>query len=68
MVLLKLTDYKKSVTNNIKYKLKTEHTFYDLSISISSVITSYARIYMAKNKLAILNKRLKFFKINVHIY
>ena len=61
-------DYRKSVVNNIKSKLETEHTFSDVSISIVSAITSYARIYMAKKKLAILNKVGKLFKINIFFY
>ncbi len=49
-------DYKNTVFNNLKNREESEHTFSDVSIAIASAITSYARIFISKIKLDILNK------------
>ena len=57
-------DFNKTLYNDIKYNLKSgfsEERFHDVSIAISSAVTSYARIYMSKIKLDILNKGGKIY-------
>lgn len=50
-------DYAKAVVDKLKNKKSrmSETTFRDVSIAISSAVNSYARIYMSKIKLDILN-------------
>ena len=49
-------DYKNTVLNSLKNKEESEHTFSDVSIAIAASITSYARIFINKVKLEVLNK------------
>ena len=52
-------DFHKTYNNNIKYNKKeafSEQRLHDVSIAISSAVTSYSRIYMSKIKLEILKK------------
>ena len=54
-------DYKNTVINNIKMSQETEDTFKDVSIALASAVTSYARIFMAKVKLEVLNRGGKLY-------
>ena len=49
-------DYKDIVIQNIKNNNEREETFKDVSIVISSAVTSYARIFISKTKLDILKR------------
>jgi hypothetical protein len=52
-------DYKEALNNYIKYKNKdsfNQENLHDVSVAISSAVTSYSRIYMNQIKLNILNK------------
>lgn len=49
-------DYK-NVINDVKSsKIFNEENYHDVSVAISSAVTSYSRIYMSKVKMSILNK------------
>lgn len=47
-------EYKNTVVKNLKANQETEHTFDDVSISLASAVTGYARIFIANNKLDVL--------------
>jgi len=49
-------DYEKVIRQDYKWGMESSNDFTDVSIVISAMITSYARIYMNKIKLDILNK------------
>ena len=49
-------DYKNTVLNSLKNKEESEQTFSDVSIAIAASVTSYARIFINKVKLDVLNK------------
>ena len=48
-------DYKSTLQNNLKNNKESEHSFLDVSIAIASAVTSYARIFITKTKLDIIN-------------
>ena len=49
-------DYKNTLHNNLKNNEESEHSFLDVSIAIASAVNSYARIFITKTKLDIINK------------
>lgn len=57
-------DFNKTFNNDMKYNKKegfSEERLHDVSIAISSAVTSYSRIYMSKLKLEILKKGSIFY-------
>lgn len=50
-------DYKNSILIKIKNNNESENTFRYVSIAIASAVTSYARIFISKTKLDILNRK-----------
>lgn len=54
-------DYIEVLNNKSNIDVENLHSFYDVAVSISAAITSYARIYMSQIKLDILNKGGKIY-------